>query len=290
MTVVIALMLTGILFTVSHSYKRHEKELYFSGETVAVCEVKNFFTDIMVLTEDASNPGDSEHTIHLYNFPTSCDSIPIRHTYEEYSFPSTSELPTTITYLVKGSSINVSICALSNTTTERTELLLFNDLSSAKSPSTDSTAHIDFEFFTTGADGIWECFHYSYETQTTSFYVLSFLHPDHADHDILYNYTLKIDKLVIDLGSNAFTSNCSLRHDEDHCSFAFDPTSSQSSCIVASIERGDVDNRRFVHGILDLYSRQGDTIAGIVASFIAIILVLVLYGLFLLGVRFCVKY
>lgn len=116
-------LVAGAVFIVSNKRNQiKEKNLYHSGETIIISEANHFFTDTVKIIEDTSNPGDSEHTIHLYQFPLSCNSLPLTHTYHEFSYSNTSELPNMITYLVKGSTITVDICAMTNATknTDRT--------------------------------------------------------------------------------------------------------------------------------------------------------------------------
>lgn len=93
-------------------------------------------------------------------------------------------------------------------------------------------------------------------------------------HPTTYNYTLKINKTSINLNSSVFISNCSLYHNEDKCEFTF-PMSSQISCIVAEIQQGS-ESRPYVHGIVKLSSRQGNTLAGIITFFVIIIIILVI--------------
>lgn len=283
MIILAAVLIAGILFTVSfhHNSKMKGKELYFSGETIITSEIQHFFTKSMTLTEDASNPGDAEQLIHLHCFTMSCDSIPTRRSYQEQSRYNISALPQTTTYLLQGSSINVTLCALSNNSTDRTELLLLNNLTLAKNTISETTPHTGFKFFPTGTDGIARCGTFWYDITTTGYYMLAFLQPLHS---ILYNYTLNINKVKIDLTSNVSTINYTLAYDEDQCSFSF-PFSHHKSCIVAMIEEGGVEP--YIHMVLAPHSRQDNTVAGMAASFGVIV---VLIAVYMLLAVLCFKY
>ena len=97
-------LLTGSLFVSSDKLNDiKEKALYFNGETIIITEIKTFLHKIIKKSlEDASNPGDSEHVIHLYQLPFSCADLPSIHNYQEYHYTDISQLPLTVVYLLEG--------------------------------------------------------------------------------------------------------------------------------------------------------------------------------------------
>ena len=106
-----------------------------------------------------------------------------------------------------------------------------------------------------------------------SYYVIAFLHPTHPT---LYDTTIKVNKMVVDLNSAIPTSNCTLQYDKDQCTFYFAVTS-QTNCIIADIQQeGHSENRRFIHGTIKSNARQGHILAGIILPFSILIIVTVL--------------
>lgn len=269
-----------IASTISNS--SHGKALHQSGETTIVSEVKHFFTKSLKVTEDASNPGDSEHLIHLYRYPSRCSNLPLTHTYQQQTRLS-SDLDNIAAYLVAGSTIELDICAATNTTepVERTEVLLLNNLELANNFNEDSNEYIDFAFFSTGINDMWKCGKtYYYSVSKTSYYVLTFLQPD---HEIMYNHTLKLNKTVIDLNSSLLVPACSLSHDKDNCTFNFS-MSSQTSCIVAHIKKQETAEN-LVHIVSESSGQQGNAIAGTIAP-MTIVLVTMLITAALLAIMY----
>ena len=263
---IIVSLLTGSLFVTSGTCNDiNEKTLYFNGETIVIAEIKPFFTKLLKVIEDASNPGDSEHMIQLYKLSFSCTKLPSKHT-QEYLYFNTSELPLTTIYLLEGSTIQVNLCAATTVTeiAERTEVLIYDNLEFAKSPDIELNNFIDFGYFATGTDDDWKCGKYWYKAPRNSYYVITFLQPAHPTQ---YNTTIVINKKAVDLASAMPTSNCSLQYDKDECTFNF-PLTTQTNCIVADIQQdGRPENRRFIHGILQSKPRQGNILVGIILSF-----------------------
>ena len=234
-----------------------DNELYHNGDTVIISEVNHFYTKSITVTEEASNPGDFDQTMNLYYFQLSCNSLPVKNDYQEFSEIST-ELPNRIFYLLRDSTITFHVCASSNDSASRAELLLLNDLSTVRNFNINMDPYIDFWYFRIGANVEWECDTYHYLVRETGYYAVHFILPKFKS---TYNYTLKVDKKVIDVTSDLQrpVSNYTLTQDGDTCTFHFS-MSTGKSCIIADIEQQNYvsEDHRYVHAHIQFQSRQGD--------------------------------
>lgn len=283
---IIGCALTTGIFVVSAVYNTPvHSQLFHDGDIVILLQEINFFTKNVKITEDTYYPGDIDHVIDLYEYDLNCDELPIEFSCQKEHSEMSNYLPNMTLYLVKGSNVELHVCASSNDTeSDRIELVVTNDLERARNHQQETDKNVNF-VFPIGLNGSPACETYSLSIENTNYYVLLF---SISSLPIVFNYTFNIYKASVDLNSSPLpVSNCSLKRHNDNCLFEFEFSLLSVSCIVADVQQHS--SRRYVHMTIEPTSSQGSVPTGIAASFVGTVLLLVVLITLVCIIKCCNK-